>query len=457
MIRYSRESRSRYMVLGVVFLLVAALVVALTVAIYRKAFTPVVSVRLETDRVGSQLRPGADVKIRGVVVGEVRAVQPAADGAALQLALDPDHTELIPANVSARLLPKTLFGERFVALQPPDVPAPTAIADGEVIGQDRTRAAIEVEQVLSDLLPVLQAVRPADLAVTLDALASALEGRGEQLGDTLVDLEAYLREFHPAVPDLVAVFEHIAPVSDTYAEAAPDLLAALAELTTTTRTFDEQDAALRELYAEITGASEDLTGFLEANRENAISLVATSRSTLELLARYAPEYPCLFRQLVEGIPRAETVFGKGSEHPEIQRLTIEISASRGKYRPGVDDPEYADKRGPRCYETPPHPDVFPQYPPGGPIEDGSTMPPPPSEDETGLLPAPGAQPDVTIDPAAVAPISAPVNPPAANSPAEQELISLLMAPAMGVMPTEVPAWSGLLVGPLLRGTEVTLR
>jgi phospholipid/cholesterol/gamma-HCH transport system substrate-binding protein len=45
----------------------------------------------------------------------------------------------------------------------------------------------------------------------------------------------------------------------------------------------------------------------------------------------------------------------------------------------------------------------------------------------------------------------------ANSPAEQELISLLVAPTMGVMPTEVPAWSGMLVGPLLRGTEVTLR
>jgi phospholipid/cholesterol/gamma-HCH transport system substrate-binding protein len=242
MIRYGRESRFRYMLLGVVFLLVAVLVVALTVAVYRKAFTSVVSVRLETDRIGSQLRPGADVKIRGVVVGEVREVRPAANGAALQLALDPEQSELIPANVSARLLPKTLFGERFVALQMPDVPVPSTITDGEVIGQDRTRAAIEVEQVLSDLLPVLRAVRPDQLAVTLNALATALDGRGERLGDTLVDLERYLGEFQPAVPDLIAVFDHLGPVADTYAEAAPDLLSALAELTTTTRTFDEQES-----------------------------------------------------------------------------------------------------------------------------------------------------------------------------------------------------------------------
>jgi phospholipid/cholesterol/gamma-HCH transport system substrate-binding protein len=370
MIRYSRESRFRYMLLGIVYLLVAALVVGTTVAIYRKAFTPVVSVRLETDRIGSQLRPGADVKVRGVVVGE-------------------------------------------------------------------------------------EAVRPDQLAVTLNALATALQGRGERLGETLVDLEAYLRELHPAVPDLVAVFEHLAPVSETYAEAAPDLLTALAELTTTTRTFDEQDTQLRELYAEVTGAAEDLTGFLEANRENTISLVTTSRPTLELLARYAPEYPCLFRQLVEGIPRAETVFGKGSEHPEIQRLTIEITASRGKYRPGVDAPEYADRRGPRCYETPPHPAVFPQYPPGGPVKDGSTTPAPPStEEDPDLLPGLGTVVPSSTEGSpqgAAAQIAA-----VANSPAEQQLISLLMAPTMGVMPAEVPAWSSLLVGPLLRGTEVTL-
>jgi phospholipid/cholesterol/gamma-HCH transport system substrate-binding protein len=124
----------------------------------------------------------------------------------------------------------------------------------------------------------------------------------------------------------------------------------------------------------------------------------------------------------------------------------------------VDAPEYADKRGPRCYETPPHPDVFPQYPPGGPIKDGSTMPPPPSTgDGAGLLPAPGERPDVTIDGTGVLPIGAPAAAPAANSPAEQELISLLMAPTLGVMPAEVPDWSSLLVGPLLRGTEVTLR
>ena len=42
------------------------------------------------------------------------------DGATIELAIDPDHLDEIPADVSARLLPKTLFGERFVSLVPPE-------------------------------------------------------------------------------------------------------------------------------------------------------------------------------------------------------------------------------------------------------------------------------------------------------------------------------------------------
>ena len=47
---------------GVVFLLVLAMLVGLSVAIYQKKFTDVVRVSLETDRVGNQLAPPADVR-----------------------------------------------------------------------------------------------------------------------------------------------------------------------------------------------------------------------------------------------------------------------------------------------------------------------------------------------------------------------------------------------------------
>src|SRR3954454_21928460 len=108
---------------GVVFLVVIALLVGLTVAIYDKVFVDVVHVTLETNRVGNQLAPPADVKLRGMIVGEVRKVSSDRTRASVDLALTPSTVGLIPSNVTARLLPKTLFGEKFVDLQIPSQPS----------------------------------------------------------------------------------------------------------------------------------------------------------------------------------------------------------------------------------------------------------------------------------------------------------------------------------------------
>lgn len=437
------SARARYQLYGIVFLLIAALFVWLSISFYRKTFVEVVPVRLETDHAGNQLRAGADVKLRGLIVGEVRGIRPAGDLAVLDLALDPDTVADIPANVSARLLPKTLFGERYVALQAPARPNEPITANA-VITQDRTSTAIEVEQVLDNLMPLLRSVQPEKLSSALTAMSTALEGQGAELGDTLVRLGDYLGELEPSLPDLRADIRALATVADTYAEAGPDLVTALRDLTTTTRTVVEQRSNLATLYGTLTNASVDLRTFLAVNQDNLIDLVSTARSTLEVLAKYAPEYPCLLDQLVTAIPAADKAFGKGTAHPHVTRVTIEITSSRGKYVPGRDTPRYEDRRGPRCYPVAKPPARFPQYPAEGPLADGSSKPPPPRSDRPEDF-----QPTV---PQAVA--SAPA---IANSPAERELLAALLAPQLGVAPPDVPAWSSLLVGPLYRGSEVVLR
>lgn len=437
------SGRARYQLYGVVFLVVAASFVALSVAVYRKVFVDVVPVTLETDHVGNQLRVGADVKLRGMIVGEVRGIRPNGDHAVLDLAMDPDTVDTIPANVTARLLPKTLFGERYVALRTPPVPE-GRLTEGSVIGQDRTGSAVEIEQVLENLMPVLQAVQPEKLASTLDAMATALDGRGARLGDTLVDLGAYLAEITPALPDLRADIRSLAEVADTYADAGPELVTALRDLTVTTRTVVEQRAGLERLYATLTTASIDLANFLAVNRENLIDLVSTGKSTLAVLAKYAPEYPCLLGQLVDAIPAADAAFGKGTATPNVTRVTIEITASRGKYLPGVDVPEYNDKRGPRCYPVAKPPALFPQYPSGGPLDDGSVKPPPPRSDRP-------------QDFVPTVPQELETGRQVANTPAERDLVAALLAPGLGVRPQAVPEWSSLLLGSLFRGAEVELR
>lgn len=421
---------------GLAFVAVIVALLGLSVAKYAGAFDAGVPVTLEVDRIGTQLDPKADVKVRGLIVGSVTDVSTDGSGATVQMSIDPTMIDLIPADVSARLLPKTLFGAKFVSLVPPAAPTRARLAAGDVIGMDRSRSAMEVQQVLDDLLPLLQAVEPGELASTLGALSQSLSGRGTELGRTLVRLNTLTAGLKPALPDLDADITELADFSQNLSDAAPDLLDALADLTTTSRTIVEERDGLHELFGSLTGASDDLRSFLDANGRTIISLAASSRPTLQTLARYAPEFPCLFGQLAGIIPRADAVFGKGTAQPGVH-VTLEIVVNRGKYVPG-EEPRYLDDRGPRCYpDTPP----LPQYPPGGPFRDGSTPPPAP-----GLASAAGGLLGGLI------PSAYDMGLP--NSPGERQVVAELVAVQTGQPTAAVPAWSSMLVGPLYRGTEV---
>ncbi|SFQ63506.1 virulence factor Mce family protein [Amycolatopsis arida] len=438
--------------LGLAFIAVLLGGVALSVAMYNKAFSEFVTVKLYADKVGNQLAEQSDVKVRGLIVGTVHEVAPTPTGSELTLRLDPASAKLIPENVSARFLPKTLFGERYVALRIPEDPAERSLSDGDVIPQDRSSAAVELSQAFEHLLPVLQAVQPQKLSSTLTAISTSLQGRGEPLGETLSELGGYLGELNPHVPALQENLRQLATFSDTLSEVAPDLVQTLDNLRTTSRTIVDQRQSLQILYSDLTFAADDLRGFLEANSENIIALGKSLRPTGEVLAKYAPELPCVLGQMAELVPKLDIVFGKGTDNPGLH-ATLEITNHRGPYQPGRDEPEFNDKRGPRCYAMDAYPVPFPQHPPEGPIKDGSEHPPPARSVNDGLNPPQNAEKVMGGG-------GAPVNPMAgnpANTPAEHALLSELLGMQLGMAPSDVPGWSGLLVGPLYRGAEVNVR
>ncbi len=352
----------RRRLLGLLFVALLVALCGLSVAAYRKVFTSRVTVLLRTDHVGNQLQAESDVKLLGVLVGEVRAIRSRGDGAEVELGLRPDQANRIPANVSARLLPKTLFGERFVSLELPDDPA-GVLDEGAVIEQDRTSGAIELERVLSDLLPTLQAVRPDKLSSALTSMAQALDGRGATLGQAVVDLDAYLRELNPQLPVLMADITAFADVTALYADAGPDLVQALEDAASVSRTIAEQRADLDAVYSSLTTASADLTAFLRANGETVVALADRSRPTLELFATYSPEFPCVLGAVNAIRPRMDRVLGKGTDQPGLHAAITVVPPGEG-YVPGRDDPVHRRGGGPHCPAGPVNavaPDQVPEW------------------------------------------------------------------------------------------------
>ena len=447
---------------GLAFLVVLVLLLGLSVAIYNKAFTDVAMVTLQTDTAGSQLQEASDVKVRGVIVGEVRGVSADADGATIDLAINPDHLDQIPADVSARLLPKTLFGERFVSLEIPDQPSQERLADGDVIGQDRSENAIELQRVIDDTLPLLQAVQPQDLAYTLGAIADAVRGQGESLGDNLVTTGEYFGEINEVLPELQADISYLADFADTYDSAAEDLLAVLDNLAVTNSTIVDQEEQLRRTFSVGASSSNVAAGFFETNERNLISVAETSRPVLGLFAEYSPMYTCLLEGLTRQNPMIGETFGTDGD-PALNLNIVFTLPPRNPYVPG-DQPQYADQSGPDCRGLTDIDAMMAAaqngefYCPDAP-RDGVESPDSPYYGNPNCIG--GREPsDVSAEegdpsPTAASGQSAPFG--LAGSTAELDFVRSILGYQTGAHPSEVSDLSASTMAPLLRGAQVMFR
>lgn len=302
-----REHR-RLLVAGVAFLSVIALLIALSIAVYNKSFETVTRVTVEADRAGLQLAKFGDVRVNGALVGQVRGVDQDGDKAVIDIALEPDQAERIPDNVSVEILPTTLFGQKFISFVLPEDPSGTPLADGAVIPPERVETNVELSRILADLFPLLRAVRPADLNATLNALATALGGRGEQLGETMDQLDGYLGEIDDHLPTLRTDLIKLADVADTYDLAAPDLLDVLRNVTTTSETIIDDKEQLGVFFSDLQGLATTSSRILSDNETNLIRVGQVTEPVLRLLAVYSPELPCLIKGAARYAPRLARTF-----------------------------------------------------------------------------------------------------------------------------------------------------
>ena len=351
-------TRTSLMLLGVLTLGIVGGLLAVTIGVFTHAFSDPATVTLQLDRAGSQLSNGADVKVDGLIVGRVSGISAAADGsgATLTLAIDRQYLHLIPADVTAAVTPKTLFGEKYVDLELPHTSTNPAdgqtrtLADGGTIRRDRSSVAIETSTVLNDLGPLLDAVDPADLDRTLTALATALDGRGRELGDTITDAARFTGRVRPSVPDLVADAGLLTGVAGSYTRASTPIVQTLQHLGVSARTLTAKEPQLARLlgsseaFARVTGDLVQQVG------PDMVQLVHVSRPVLDLLEKYSPELACTVRGVVQAKDRLEAVFADG---PYL-KARLYVATSRGTYKYPQDLPKDLDLSayGPQCPITP---------------------------------------------------------------------------------------------------------
>jgi phospholipid/cholesterol/gamma-HCH transport system substrate-binding protein len=352
----TQAEHRRLVYAGIGFMTAVALLIAGSIAIYQKVFTPVTMVTVKADRAGLQLPKFGDVRIHGVLVGQVRSVSQDGHQAVIKLGLDPSQARRIPDNVSVEIRPTTLFGQKYVSLVDPAQPSSTPLRNGTVIPASRVTTNVELQQVLATLFPLLRSIRPGDINSTLYALATALQGRGDQLGRTVDDLDSYLAAMNVQLPTLRKDLQSLADVSQTYALAAPDLVDVLKNATTTARTVVDEQHELNGFFSSMTSLSRVSTRILTTNEQGIVAEGKAAEPLMQLLDTYSPEYTCLLQGADRYTDRLAQIF-KGNR----VRQSMSWDAVQRRAYTAADRPEYGEiGHGPWCLglPNPPVPATF---------------------------------------------------------------------------------------------------
>jgi virulence factor Mce-like protein len=200
----------------------------------------------------ANLRPGSPVRIAGVDVGQVKAVEPAGHGESAALVTVRMTDRGLPVHRDARLTIRPrlfLEGNFFVDLRPgtPDAPA---LRDGDTVPINQTATAVQLGQVLD----ALRSDTRADLQSLLRELAAGLQHGGAE------SFNRALRDWGPAFRDTAI---SAGAASGTDPGDLPRLLGRGADVAAA---LDADPAALRSLLADL-----DITAGAFAREEQHLS------------------------------------------------------------------------------------------------------------------------------------------------------------------------------------------
>lgn len=293
---------------GAAMVLALVAVVAIAMLMFAGAFTPTEAITVTAPRSGLVLDTDAKVKVRGVEIGRVVSVEHSADSARLRLAIDPDQLKLVPDNVAVDIRSTTVFGAKYVNFTMPEHPSKSSLKPGATIAADKV--TVEFNTLFQHLSDLLAKVDPDKLNATMSALGTALQGRGQKLGELLSTGDAYLRDtVNPYLPTLQTDLDKTGEVTGIYGDTVGDLLRTVDNATTTSKTIAEETGNVDELLTNVIGLADTTGSVLRDNEQRLITALDLMTPTVQLLYDYNKGTECLINGIGELMPLAEQIFG----------------------------------------------------------------------------------------------------------------------------------------------------
>lgn len=329
---------------GLITVLVIAAIVVGAIVMFRGGVAPTASVTVISPRAGLVMNPDAKVKLHGAQVGKVVSIETLPDGqAALKLAMNPDDLQLIPVNTGVEIASSTVFGAKFVQLVPPAEPSQEPMYAGQVL--DATHTTVEINTVFEQLVSVLAQIQPEKLNETLGAMAQAVDGRGDKLGQTMVDLDALLAKIAPSLPTMSHEMAVAPQVFNAYADAGPDLMDTVRGATQLSDTLVDRRNDLDALLVSAIGLADVGNDVVATNSAAVTDAMRLLVPTTNLLNQYNPALNCALKGL------EPLALGPPTPLPGVMLLDSFLLGTE-RYRYPGNLPKVAAGGGPQCQGLP---------------------------------------------------------------------------------------------------------
>jgi phospholipid/cholesterol/gamma-HCH transport system substrate-binding protein len=339
---------------GVLAFLLVIVVIALLLMQYRGVFRSVFPATALVTDVGDGLTPGADVKLRGALVGAVSAVGVAPSDSPggeplhqITLQLKPALAAGIPAGVTARVVPTNVFGAPSVELLDPTTPTDSTLAPNGVIRGDTSEAT----------------------NVALTNISQGLQGRGAKIGSIIGRLDPYLTTLNGHTDDFSADLQLLGTDLQGLADAAPNLLDTVDNAVVTTKTIVDKRDDLVHTLTEGTNTADELHGFLSDNDDRIIRLVRDGSDVTHVLA---PQRDVITHSLIS-LGTGAGKLGLALNPKTGGALNLKIVLLPFAPYTAADCPRYPGLNGPNCGDKVPPPGALPK---SFPFYQGIPPPPP---------------------------------------------------------------------------------
>lgn len=261
-------SRRWVKVLAVV--LAGVLVVGAVVLVRNIFFGPKTISAVFTTATG--IYPGDDVRVSGVKVGTIKAIEP--QGTQTKLVLDVDRDVPIPADAKAVIVAQNLVAARYVQLAPAyrNNVGPK-MADNAVIPLDRTAIPVEWDEVKAQLMRLATDLGPqsgvsgTSVSRFIDSAANALDGNGDKLRQTITELAGVSRVLANGSGNVVDIIKNLQTFITALRDSNEQVVSFQNRLATLTSVIDgnrsDLDGALKNLSVAIV----DIQRFVAGSRD----------------------------------------------------------------------------------------------------------------------------------------------------------------------------------------------